>query len=78
MEALLISGGELRQSVTELEINRSFTVVDMRINPWELKESSSSAMEVDDSGFRQRGKRKSGSTPGSAVLAISAGRLTFG
>ena len=30
MEALLISGGEFRQSVTELEIDRSFTVVDMR------------------------------------------------
>ena len=34
MEALLISGGEFRQSVTELEIDRSFTVVDVRINPW--------------------------------------------
>ena len=40
MEALLISGGEFLQSVTELEIDRSFTVVDMRINPWEIKESS--------------------------------------
>ena len=78
MEALLISGGEFRQSVTELEIDRSFTVVDMQINPWEIKESSSSSMEVDDSAFRQRGKRNSGSTPGSAVLTISAGRLTFG
>ena len=79
MEALLISGGEFRQSVTELEIDRSFTVVDMRINPWEIKESaSSSMMEVDDSGLRQRGKRNSGSTPGSAVLTISAGKLTFG
>ena len=29
MEALLISGGEFRQSITELEIDRSFTVVDM-------------------------------------------------
>ena len=65
------------ESVTELEIDRSFTVVDMRINPWEVKESTSSSMEVDDSAFRQRGKRSSGSNPGSAVLTISAGRLTF-
>ena len=51
MEALLISSGEFRQSVTGLEIDRSFTVVDMRINPWEVKESTSSSMEVDDSAF---------------------------
>ena len=76
MEALLISGGEFRQSVTELEIDRSFTVVDMRINPWELKESTSSSMEVEDSSFKH-GKRSSSSTQGSAVLTISAGRLTF-
>ena len=78
MEALLISGGEFRKSVTEIEIDRSFTVVDMGINPWEVKESASSSMEVDDSTFRQHGKRSSGSTPGSAVLTISARRLTFG
>ena len=37
MEALLFSGGEFRSSITELDIDRSFTVVDMRIKPWELK-----------------------------------------
>ena len=74
VEALLISGGEFRQSVTELEIDRSFTVVDMRINPWEIKESASSSMDVEDSSFK-RGKRSSGSTQGSAVLTINS--VTF-
>ena len=37
MENLLFSGGELRSSITELDIDRSFTVVDMRISPWEPK-----------------------------------------
>ena len=77
MEALLFSGGELRSSITELDIDRSFTVVDMRINPWELKESTSSAMEVDESTFK-RGKKSSSSSAGSAVLTINSGRLTFG
>ena len=77
MEVLLISGGEFRQSVTELEIDRSFTIVDMRINPWEIKELTSSSMDVEDVSFK-RGKRSSGSSPGSAVLTISAGKLTFG
>ena len=77
MEALLISGGEFKSSITELDIDRSFTVVDMRVNPWELKESSSSSMEVEESSFK-RGKRSSGSNAGSAVLTINSGRLTFG
>ena len=77
MEALLISGGEFRSSITELDIDRSFTVVDMRISPWELKESASSSMEVEESSFK-RGKRSSGSNAGSAVLMINSGRLTFG
>ena len=77
MEALLFSGGELRSSITELDIDRSFTVVDMRINPWELKESTSAAMEVDESTFK-RGKKSSSSSASSAVLTINSGRLTFG
>ena len=77
MEALLISGGEFRQGVTELAIDRIFTVVDMRVNPWEIKESTSSSTDVEDVSFK-RGKRSSGSTPGSAVLTISTGKLTFG
>ena len=78
MEALLISQGEFRQSITELEIDRSFTVVDMRINPWDIKDSASASasMEVDDSGVK-RSKRGSGSQSSSAVLTISAGKLTF-
>ena len=71
------SGGKFRQSVAELDIDRSFTVVDMRINPWEIKESASSSMDVEDVSFK-RGKRSSGSNQGSAVLTINSGRLTFG
>ena len=63
MESLLFSGGELRSSITELDIDRSFTVVDVRVNPWELKDSSS--MEVDESNFK-RGKKSSSSSAGSA------------
>ena len=77
MEALLFSGGELRSSITELDIDRSFTVVDMRVNPWELKDSTSSSREVDESSFK-RGKKSSSSSAGSAVLTINSGRLTFG
>ena len=77
MEALLISDGEFRQSVRELEIDRSFTVIDMRANPWEIKGSASSSMEVEGSSFK-RGKRTSSSSAGSAVLTINSGRLTFG
>ena len=77
MEALLFSGGELRSSITELDIDRSFTVVDMRVNPWEIKDSTSSTMEVDESNF-QCGKKSSSSSASSAVLTINSGRLTFG
>ena len=59
MENLLFSGGELRSNITELDIDRSFTVVDMRINPWEVKDSSS--MKVDESNFK-RGKESSNSS----------------
>ena len=78
MEALLTSQGEFRQSITELKIDRSFTVVDVRINPWDIKDSTSASasMEVDDSGVK-RSKRSSGSQSSSAVLTISAGKLTF-
>ena len=72
MQNLLFSGGELRSSITELDIDRSFTVVDVHINPWKLKDSNS--MEVDESSFK-RGKK---SSSGSAVLTINSGRLTFG
>ena len=74
MENFLFSGGNLRSFITELDIDRSFTVVDMRINPWEIKDSQS--MEVDESRFK-RGKKSSSSSDGSAVLTINSGRLTF-
>ena len=61
--------------VKELDIDRSFTVVDTWVNPWELKDSNS--MEVDESSFK-RGKKSSSSSSGSAVLTINSGRLTFG
>ena len=73
MEALLISGGKFRSSITRLDIDRSFRVVDMRVNPWELKlkESASTSMEVEESSFK-RGKGSSGSDGSSAVLTISS------
>ena len=53
MESLLFSSnGEHKSSITELDIDRSFTVVDMRIR--ELQDSSS--MEVDE-GVIKRGKK---------------------
>ena len=54
MESLLFdSTGELKTSMTEIEIEKSFTVIDMRVNPWELQDSNS--MEVDD-GNHQAGQ----------------------
>ena len=75
MEALLI-----RQEANSVNQSQNWTstagitIVDMRINPWEVKESASSSMDVEDSSFK-RGKRSSGSIQGSAVLTINSGRL---
>ena len=75
MESLLFnSSGELKSSITELDIDRSFTVVDMRINPWELKDSNS--MDVEESVFKCG--KKATSSSGSAVLTINSGRIIFG
>ena len=76
MENPLFSGGELRSSIAKLDIDRSFTVVDTRISPWELKDSKS--MEVDESVFRHGKKSSSSTGSGSAVLTINSGRITFG
>ena len=71
---LFNSSGELKSNITEIDIDRSLTVVNVRINPWELKDSNS--MDVELSVFK-RGKKTS-SNSGSAVLTINSGRITFG
>ena len=74
MENLLFSSsGELNSNITEIDIDRSFTVVVLRVNPWELKESSS--MEVEESVLK-RGK-ESNSNSGSAILTFNSWKITF-
>ena len=60
MESMLFdSNGELKTSITEIDIEKSLTVIDMRVNPWELQDSSS--MEVDEGVIKQDKKSSSSS-----------------
>ena len=74
MESLLFdSNGKFKTSIIEIDIEKSFTVIDMSVNPWELQDSKS--MEVDE-GIIKHGK-KSSSGSANAILTFNSGRIIF-